>query len=223
MNNYVISEIESAQKKMSGYIALLNFRFMNLCVKAEVASLLPVTVYIDGQECNIEEVANVNMPNEYQLGVYPKDPERLPDIIAAIYEAHPEFKMEKKTIGDSDDEASMIALYTMPEVNKDRYDLLMNAVKGLHEECKTRLDKIYGDYQARFAKMLVDAPSQDVEEAKKALDELNDKCRDMERDLLIKKEDEIEEAYQKYLREEEEKKNAEPDYDISKGFKIYDV
>ena len=60
MNNYTISEIEKAQKKMSGYIGLLSFRYMNLCVKAEIASLLPVTVFVNGQETNIEEILALN-------------------------------------------------------------------------------------------------------------------------------------------------------------------
>ena len=205
MNNYTISEIEKAQKKMSGYVGLLNFRYLNLCVKAEIASLLPVIVFIDGQEANIEEVANVNMPNEYQLGVFPKDPSQLSDIIAAIYEAHPEFKMEKKSTGDTEDESSQFVLYTMPEVDKERHDLLMDAVKSLYDECRSRLKTIYSEYQAKFAELLVKVSPQEAEEAKKALDDLNDKCHEMVVDLLNKKQDEIEEAYQRYLTEQVEK------------------
>lgn len=205
MNNYTISEIEKAQKKMSGYVGLLSFRYLNLCVKAEIASLLPVIVFIDGQEANIEEVANVNMPNEYQLGVFPKDPSQLSDIIAAIYEAHPEFKMEKKSTGDTEDESSQFVLYTMPEVDKDRHDLLMDAVKSLYDECRARLKTIYSEYQAKFAELLVKVSPQEAEEAKKALDDLNDKCHEMVVDLLNKKQDEIEEAYQRYLTEQVEK------------------
>jgi ribosome recycling factor len=178
---------------------------LNLCVKAEIASLLPVIVFIDGQEANIEEVANVNMPNEYQLGVFPKDPSQLSDIIAAIYEAHPECKMEKKSTGDTEDESSQFVLYTMPEVDKERHDLLMDAVKSLYDECRARLKTIYSEYQAKFAELLVKVSPQEAEEAKKALDDLNDKCHEMVVDLLNKKQDEIEEAYQRYLTEQVEK------------------
>lgn len=206
---------------MSGYIGLLSFRYMNLCVKAEIVSLLPVTVFIDGQETNIEEVANVNMPNEYQLGVYPKEPDQLPDIIAAIYEAHPEFKMEKKSTGDTEDESSQFVLYTMPEVDKDRHDLLMDAVKSLYDECRVRLKTIYGEYQARFAELLVKVSPKEAEDAKKALDDLNDKCHDMVIDLLNKKQDEIEEAYQRYLEEKERQKLGEiNNFDYSQGMRL---
>ena len=221
MNNYVITEIDSAQKKMSAYIALLSFRYMNLCVKAEIVSLLPVTVFIDGQETNIEEVANVNMPNEFQLGVFPKEPSQLPDIIAAIYEAHPEFKMEKKSTGDTEDESSQFVLYTMPEVDKDRHDLLMDAVKSLYDECRARLKAIYSEYQARFVELLVKVSPQEAEEAKKALDDLNDKCHDMVIDLLNKKQDEIEEAYLRYLEKKEQQKLGEANnFDYSQGMRL---
>ncbi len=206
---------------MSGYIGLLNFRYMNLCVKAEVASLLPVIVFIDGQETNIEDVANVNMPNEFQLGVFPKEPSQLPDIIAAIYEAHPEFKMEKKSTGDTEDESSQFVLYTMPEVDKDRHDLLMDAVKSLYDECRARLKAIYSEYQARFVELLVKVSPQEAEEAKKALDDLNDKCHDMVIDLLNKKQDEIEEAYLRYLEKKEQQKLGEANnFDYSQGMRL---
>lgn len=206
---------------MSGYIGLLNFRYMNLCVKAEVASLLPVIVFIDGQETNIEDVANVNMPNEFQLGVFPKEPSQLPDIIAAIYEAHPEFKMEKKSTGDTEDESSQFVLYTMPEVDKDRHDLLMDAVKSLYDECRARLKTIYSEYQARFAELLAKVSPQEAEDAKKALDDLNDKCHDMVIDLLNKKQDEIEEAYLRYLEKKEQQKLGEANnFDYSQGMRL---
>ena len=96
MNTYIMAEIDSAQKKMSGYIALMNYRFKNLCVKADPISLLPVTIYVDTYEYNMEDVANVNKPNDYQLGVYPKDPNNLQAILQGLYEAHPEFKMEQR-------------------------------------------------------------------------------------------------------------------------------
>ena len=46
MNNYVITEIDDAQKKMSAYVTLLSYRYMNLCVKAELGALMPVNVTV---------------------------------------------------------------------------------------------------------------------------------------------------------------------------------
>ena len=221
MNNIIISQIEEAQKMMSGYIALLNYRFKNLCVKADIAVLLPVSVYADGEELNIEDVANVNMPDEYQLGVYPKEAGDLQPIIQGIYEAHPEFKMEIKSTDDSEDEASKYLLYTMPMVDKNRRDFLMNGVTGLYEESQARIDAVYAKYQARFAEMLVNAPVQDADDANKALEDAYDKCSDMTEQLFKQKQQEIEEGFEKYIKDLEQKKEMEFDY--SKGFRMYDV
>ena len=221
MNNMIISQIDEAQKRMSGYIALLNYRFKNLCVKADIAALLPVSVYANGEELNIEDVANVNMPDEYQLGVYPKEVEDLQPIIQGIYEAHPEFKMEIMSTDDSEDEASKYVLYTMPEVDKNRRDFLMTGVKGLYEESRARIEAVYAKYQARFAEMLVNASVQDANDANKALEDAYDRCSDMTEQLLKQKQQEIEDGYEKYIEDQEQKKEMEFDY--SKGFRMYDV
>ena len=221
MNTIIISQIDEARKRMSGYIALLNYRYMNLCVKADVAALLPVSVYVDGEELNIEEVANVNMPDEYQLGVYPKEANDLQAIIQGIYEAHPEFKMEMKSMDGGEDEASKYVLYTMPEVDKNRYDFLMNGVKGLHEECLARIDAVYANYQARFAELLVNASAEDASDVNKALEDAYDKCINMTDELLNKKQQEIEDGFTKYVKDREQKKEEEFDY--TKGFRMYDV
>ena len=221
MNNYVLSETSSAQKDLSAYVALLNYRFMNLCIKAEVASLMPVTIYIGNDECDIEDVADVTLPNDYQMAVYPKNPNNLSAIIQGIYEAHPEFKMEIKSNEGSEDEASKYVLYTMPEVDENRRDLLMNGVKGLHEECKARINAVYGKYQARFTELSVKVSTQDTDDVNKALDDVYDKCIDMTDELLIQKQQEIEEGYEKYVKDQEQKKEMEFDY--SKGIKLFDV
>ena len=84
MNIIILAMIKEAQSKMSAYNALLGYRFMNMCVKAEVASLLPVTVSTDLAEQNLEEVAMVNQPNEYQLGVFPKNEMFFQNIVDGI-------------------------------------------------------------------------------------------------------------------------------------------
>lgn len=221
MNHIIISQIDEAQKRMSGYIALLNYRFKNLCVKADIAAMLPVSVYADGQELNIEDVANVNMPDEYQLGVYPKEENDLQSIIQGVYEAHPEFKMEIKSTDGS--EESKYALYTMPEVDKNRRDFLMNGVKGLKDECLVRIEAVYADYQARFAKILVNVSDQDVAEANKALDKARRQCKEMVDDLLFQKEQEIEEGYQRYLEEKEKHQEEEEEMNFSQSFRMYNV
>ena len=206
---------------MGGYIALLNYRFKNLCVKADIAVLLPVSVYADGEELNIEDVANVNMPDDYQLGVYPKEENDLQSIIQGIYEAHPEVKMEMKSTDDS--EESKFLLYTMPEVDKNRRDFLINGVKGLYEECQVRMDAVYAGFQTRLAELMTNASAQDVEDANKALEEAYDKCNNIVDELYSKKQQEIEEGYQRYLEEKERQQEEEEEMNYSQGFRMYNV
>ena len=51
--------------KLSGYVAQLNYRFMNLCVKAEPMSLLSARFNIQGEEKSIEDVAMVSKKGDY--------------------------------------------------------------------------------------------------------------------------------------------------------------
>ena len=73
MNVFITSQIESVEKKMAGYHALLSYRYSNLCVKADPTSLLSVTLVMGSTEKDIEEVAEVAKPkDDYHLIVIPK-------------------------------------------------------------------------------------------------------------------------------------------------------
>ena len=51
----LIGEMES---KLGGYASLLNYRYLNLCVKAEPVALLSINVIDDeGENKNLEDVA----------------------------------------------------------------------------------------------------------------------------------------------------------------------
>lgn len=222
MNNYVITEIDTAQKKMGAYIALLNYRYMNLCVKAELGALMPVTVYLGNEAYNIEDVANINNPDEFKFGVYPKNDNNLQDIIEGIYESHPEFKMEIKSSDGSDDADKRFILYTMPEVDKNRHDFLNEGVEGLADECRLKIDAVYAKYEAKFVEELAKLPPEVLDEAKQALDNVRKKSQDMAINLLIKKQQEIDDAYARYQEKQEQEKVEQKDYDVAHGFKMGD-
>ena len=141
MNVYVSSAIAELKEKLNAYVALMNYRYINLCVKAELGSLLPVTVSAVGKELNIEDVAQIATPNEYQLDVYPKLNDYQQGIIEGIFDVHPEFKLEILQIESSDDKRDKHLLYTMPDVDKERYDLLNNMAKVFRDECNVDIDK----------------------------------------------------------------------------------
>ena len=67
----------------------------NLCVKAEPAALLSLTVTdIEGNVYNIEDVADTMIPDDFSFEFVPKEMEMLPFIQKGIAETHPEFKQE---------------------------------------------------------------------------------------------------------------------------------
>ena len=217
MNNYVITEIDDAQKKMSAYVTLLSYRYMNLCVKAELGALMPVNVYIGDDTYNIEDVANIYSPDEFQFAVYPKNENNQQAIIQGVYEAHPEFKMEMKNDGGS------YILYTMPVVDENRHDLLQNAIKGLYEECCGRIDVIHAEFKARMLENLtkVGVSETETDEALQALDDLRQKSMDMADQQLDQKQNEIDEALVRYQAEQAHQKEEDEAYDVTKGFRMY--
>ena len=217
MNNYVITEIDDAQKKMSAYVTLLSYRYMNLCVKAELGALMPVNVYIGDESYNIEDVANIYSPDEFQFEVYPKNENNQQAIIQGVYEAHPEFKMEMKHDGGS------YILYTMPVVDENRHDLLQNAIKGLYEECCGRIDAIHAEFKARMLENLtkVGVSKTETDEALQALDDLRQKSMNMADHQLDQKQNEIDEALARYQAEQARQKEEDEAYDVTKGFRMY--
>lgn len=217
MNNYVITEIDDTQKKMSAYVTLLSYRYMNLCVKAELGALMPVNVYIGDDSYNIEDVANIYSPDDFQFAVYPKNENNQQAIIQGVYEAHPEFKMEMKNDGGS------YILYTMPVVDENRHDLLQNAIKGLYEECCGRIDAIHAESKARMLENLtkVGVSKAETDEALQALDDLRQKGMDMADHQLDQKQNEIDEALVRYQTEQAQQKEEDEAYDVTQGFRMY--
>ena len=225
MKPIIAAQISGVQDKFEAYLMLLRFKYMNLCVKAEVGALMPVTVTDFTGSHDIEEVAGVGLPDEYHFVVYPKDPDQLQAIVKGIFDAHPEFKLDIKTgeveysdgsddkteyegiesiladknsTGD-DDPKSRYLLYTMPEVNKDRRDVLNGAAKSLHKQCVAEIDILYSRQAPQVASMLSDASAEEVDEAKDALKGCYEDYKKTADDLLKAKLDEIEEGYQHYL------------------------
>lgn len=211
MKNRIATRLGELEGKLNSSIALLCFHYLNLCVKAEPVSLLPVVIKAEGEEYKIEEVAKVAMPQENQLMIYPESQEILFEIGKAIAVAHPEFDQDIVSIEsdpntDADDpNADKGILLTMPVVNDDRHEALMDAVKTLFDETKTRMDFHIGVYTTKVSTQLAGAPAEEIKEAKDGIQELSDRYGDLAKQYREQKEKEIEEAYQLYLKQQEEK------------------
>jgi ribosome recycling factor len=214
MNNYISFETIDFAKKLKGYNMLFNYRMSNLCVKAEPTALMPVTVFVAGTEYNLEEVANILKPDDFSFDVYPKNQNNLQDIISGIFDVHPEFKMELKTDKAENEGGAdtQHVFYTMPPVDKDRRKLLNETTKTFHKECMVNLDLAYADLQARLVEPYTQMSPQNVDEARKGFKKVYDDARDECDKMLQLKLNEIEEGYQRYLTEYNDR-YAEPETD----------
>lgn len=204
--------IHEMEGKLNGYVTLLIYRYANLCVKAQPLSLLSAEI-IDEEmgEMTIEQVAGVLVPDEYHMKLIPYDPRFNFPLCKAIKLEHPEFKQELVKPEDADDEMERHLVLTMPEVNKDRRDALLEAVDTLYDGCKAKMDKTSADYLMKLEKKVISIPSEDERnEAKDALNSSINSYLGYADSTKAEKVKEIEEAYQRYLNEQTSKQ-AEAD------------
>ena len=220
MNTYINIQLQDFSQQVRGYNMLYNYRLMNLCVKAEPAALVPVTVEVMGAEYNLEEGAEIRRPDEYHLEIRSNNENNLSDVISAIFDVHPEFKLEVKTEKGPDDSEKKYASYTMPEVNKDRYDALTKLTKTFYDECVAKIDLTYAKQQARFVDLLLHASAEEAEEAKGSLKKARDDGKDESVEIRDTKLKEIEEAYQRYLQNNPVEEDGGPGYDVTKGMRM---
>ena len=219
MRRSVMNVLADAKAQLSGYAALLNYRFMNLCVKAEAPALLSVTVEVGNNSLDLEKTAMArNAPGrDDQFEIYPLDHSLFFAISKGIKKAHPEFQLEEKSIEGSEDEEDKFILATMPVVNKDRRDALMNGVSALSDECKVNMDVAYSKYLGQIMTKLVGAPPQEIDEAKDEMQSLYDEHSKLCKEYREEKEKEIEEAYQRYTTEQSEADAKQQENDASHG------
>lgn len=217
MEFYFKTQLNSTEKKMASYMTLLNFRYMNLCVKAEAASLIPVNVDVLGEDKNIEDVAEVAIMDDYHLAVIPNNDGYLRPIMQGVINVHPEFKLSMKTMKAGAEERQYLE-YEMPEVDKNRYDLLNQAVKSLYDEAKVKIDQVYADEQAGYAQVLSQKP-EELDEVNKELDRIHDEAL---RNILGNRDDklqEIEDGYLRYLSQQSNQEGGDDDlnYDVTQS------
>ena len=215
MKRQIQQLLGEAKGKMNGYVSLMVFRYSNLCVNADAASLLPVTIVIDDEEMNIEAVADVGIPDENVLAVIPKDPDNLFAIGKGVMKAHPEFRMDLVQNENSDDEEDKYLTFTMPEVDKNRHDLLIDGVDGLYQQCETRVSAVLDIYSVRIGKELVGVDPSVIDAVKDQLQELHDFFKDLMEKATETKKKEIEDAYQAYLAEQAEKEQQKQETDAA--------
>ena len=211
--------IHEMEDRLGGYATLLVYRYANLCVKAQPMALLSAKIIDDEQgEMNIEHVAGVVMPDEYHLKLVPYDPRFNFPLCKAIAKEHPEFKQELVMPEDADDEKERYLILTMPEVNKDRRDVLIDSVNVLFDGCKAKMDKTCAEYRLKLEKKIVVLPTDDERnEAKDALESSIKNHQEIVDRVKTDKVKEIEDAYQRYLDEQTAQRNKADETAAARG------
>jgi Ribosome recycling factor. len=208
MRNSIKIMLGEMDAKLTGHAGLLNYRYMNLCIKAEPAALLSLIVTdIEGNVYNIEDVADTMMPDDFKFVFVPKEMEMLPFIQKGIAETHPEFKQE--VIKPKEDEHFFVAssadydkerhiVCTMPEVDNNRYDVMKQSVKALYDERMMEMDKVKAEYTKTLSERTADLPKEEADEAKDKMEALFKQYSDICKQYHDTKELEIEESYKQW-------------------------
>ena len=205
MKRALSNQYDQLYEKLKGYVAMLNFRYLNMCIKVEPASLIPVKVNIEGSEKNLEQVAMVTKKDDYRFWILPKYDDDMKAICEGIAKVHPEFRQKELTMkiegleGEGTSHDVRYLQLTMPEVDDNYYKALKDAVDVFYDQCKTLMEAAANQAKAEIAVKSVGEPKEDVDGIKKEVDKLiksSEERRDKLRDKKLK---DIEEAYKNWL------------------------
>ena len=216
MKRSVINKFEMMEGKLSGYVAQLNFRFMNLCVKAEPMSLLSARFNIQGEEKPIEDVAQVSKKGDYQFMAIPNFEDDMAPLAVGIALKHPEFKQEygEETVnvvdeqGDPQSVKVKYLLLTMPEVDNNRYEALKTAVDAAYNQCKTQMKAVVERAEPEMALLQEGEDQQDIDRVKKAVEKLKKSYNEQRDKLYDDKIKEIDEAHENWQINQVEKRRG---------------
>ena len=228
MKRAIINEFERLGETLSNYNAIFAYRLMNLCVKAEEVSLLPIEVLIEGEVQNLEKCTTIGKKDDYSFMIVPKFDEDLPSLAYSITRVHPEFKQEIQSMkvesadinGATTEKDVRYILVTMPEVNDDRYDVLKDGVKVCYEECKAQMEAANVKSKAKIAEFGIGESEDDLDRIKKGIDQLNDQWNGQRDKLYQEKLQEIEDAHNKWLAEKSETDQRQQEEDAARGNEV---
>lgn len=225
MRRATIAEYDRLADKLASLVAMMDYRFKNICVKAEEVSLLPITARIEGEDKNLEDCATIGKDDDYHFMIFPKYDEDMMDIAVAIARVHPEFRQERKampvTVPDRDgNEKEVDAKYillTMPEVDDERYDVLKEAVKVEYNLCKEQMEGANIVAQAKFATLAAGETKEDLDILQEEVDKLNEEWSGKRDDIHAAKLKEIEDAHRKWQEEQAESNQQRREEEAARG------
>ena len=213
MRRIIIKEFDKLAEDLSNFVAMFNFRMKDLCVKAEEVALLSVKVQVEGEMQNLEKCTTIGKKDDYNFMIFPNYDEDMPALQQGLFRAHPEFKqkIESMTVdvlgkdNKTTEKEARYVLVTMPKVDDDRYDLLKNAVKAMHEECKTQMQNANTRADVKLAELTIGEEKANIDLIKAKRDELNAQWNGKREELYNEKLQEIEDAHNKWLTEKAER------------------
>lgn len=225
MRRATIAEYDRLADKLASLVAMMDYRFKNICVKAEEVSLLPITARIEGEDKNLEDCATIGKDDDYHFMIFPKYDEDMMDIAVAIARVHPEFRQERKSMpvtvpdrhGNEKEVDAKYILLTMPEVDDERYDVLKEAVKVEYNLCKEQMEGANIVAQAKFATLAAGETKEDLDILQEEVDNLNEEWSGKRDDIHAAKLKEIEDAHRKWQEEQEESNQQRREEEAARG------
>ena len=207
MKRAIYKEFDQYGDDLSGHCARFSYRLMNLCVKAEEVSLLPVEVLIDGDLQRIEECSKIAKKDEYSFMVVPDYEEDLPAVAQGVFLEHPEFKqtIESMTVEGVDEEGKPVSsdvpylLLTMPKVDNDRYKVLKDSAKLLYDECKAAMELATAGADVKLPPLMVGESEEDIKRFNKMRDQLEAEWNGHREKVYQEKLQEIEDAHNLWM------------------------
>ena len=217
MKQRIISELNKAQQRQMGYVTIMSYAYCNLCVKADASALLGVEVPTGEMPLQIEDMADVYVQTLKEDGddtiidLLPKEANYLGLMAKGIFKVHPEIKQTIETYPDvreedKDDPNAKFLRLTMPEVDKNRRDVLIQAIDALHEKCCLQLEAVKTKTKAKLVELgATPLPSSENDPKKREedpfakFDEQHAQYAQICENLTNDKKKEVEDAYQHYL------------------------
>ena len=214
MNRAAIREFDKMSDSLSTLNAQLAYRLMNLCVKSEPVSLLPILVNIEGELQKLEECAHISKDDDYTFKVFANYSSDIPAVAQGIFKVHPEFKQEMfneevdyiNEDGEERTDKVPYILLTMPEVNDERYDVLKDGVKVVYDDTKVKMENVIANADVKMAELMTGESEADIEKLKKARDKQVKTWTEQRDKIYNEKIQEIEKGHKKWQAEEAERR-----------------
>lgn len=211
MKRAVSNAVDTLGSKMATHVSVFGFELLNLCIKAEEASLIPVQVNVEGESKNLEDVATVGKKDDYTFWIIPTYDDDIESICQGVSSVHPEFKqsfttvtvescdVENMSLEDKVEKEMKVIVLEMPEVNDDRYDALKDGVDLCYKQCQASMDASVAKAYATIAYEGIGDSPEDLDQAKEAVEQIKQYAEEQRDKIRDKKLKDIEEAYQKWL------------------------